>query len=72
MRVLSKRLMPSLKWPGDQISLAWVRVEGQAIVISGSPEMGLNEQPASENITLAESREAFPALAEIQVVHPPE
>ena len=32
----------------------------QAIVISGSPEMGLNDQPALEDITLVESREASP------------
>ena len=44
----------------------------QAIVISGFPEMGLNDQPASENIALAESREASLTLAAIQVVHPPE
>ena len=42
------------------------------IVISGFPEMGLNDQPAPENITLAESREVFLAFAAIQVVHPPE
>ena len=37
----------------------------QAIDIPGSPEMGLNDQPALENITLAESREASPAPAAI-------
>ena len=42
----------------------------QEIVISGSLEMGLNEHPAPEKVTLAESREAFPAPAVIQVVHP--
>ena len=46
--------------------------EVQAIAISGSPEMGLNDQPALENITLVESREASPVPAAIQVVHPPE
>ena len=46
--------------------------EVQAIVISGSPKMGLNDQPALENITLVESREASPVPAAIQVVHPPE
>ena len=46
--------------------------EVQAIVISGSPEMGLNDQLALENITLAESREASPIPAAIQVVHLPE
>ena len=46
--------------------------EVQAIVILGSPEMGLNDQLALENITLAESREASPVPAAIQVVHPSE
>ena len=32
--------------------------EVQAIVISGLLEMGLNDHPTLENITLAESREA--------------
>ena len=41
-------------------------------MISGSPEMGLNDQSALENVALVESREAFPALATIQVVHPHE
>ena len=44
----------------------------QAIVISSSLEMGLNDQPALGNITLAESREASPVPAAIQVVNPPE
>ena len=44
--------------------------EVQAIIISGLPEMGLNEQPAPKNVTLAKSREAFPAPAVIKVVHP--
>ena len=34
--------------------------------------MGLNEQPALGNVTLAESKEASPVPAAIQVVHPPE
>ena len=42
------------------------------IVISGSPEMGLNDQSDPENVALAESREALLAPAAIQVVHPPE
>ena len=46
--------------------------EVQAIVISGLPEMGLNEQPALENVTLEESREASPVPTAIHVVHPPE
>ena len=46
--------------------------EVPTIVISSSPEMGLNDQPASKNVTLAESREVFPALAAIQVIHSPE
>ena len=46
--------------------------EVQAIVISGFPEIGLNEKPTLENVTLAESREASPVPTTIQVVHPPE
>ena len=45
--------------------------EVHAIVISGSLEMGLNDQSAPENVTLAKSKEASPAPAVIQVVHPP-
>ena len=44
----------------------------QAIVIPGSLEMGLNDKPALENVTLVESREASPVPAAIQVIHPPE
>ena len=44
----------------------------QAIVISSSPEMGLNDQPTPENVVLADSKEASSAPAAIQVVHPPE
>ena len=44
----------------------------QAIFISGSPEMGLNDQPALENATLVESGEASPTPAAIQVIHHPE
>ena len=44
----------------------------QAIVISSSPEMDLNDQPALENTTLVESREASPTPVMIQVIHPPE
>ena len=44
----------------------------QAIAILGSPEMGLTDHPAVENVTLAESREVSPIPAAIQVVHPPE
>ena len=46
--------------------------EVQAIVILGSPEMRLNDQPAMGNITLEESREASQVLATLQVIHPPE
>ena len=46
--------------------------EVQAIVILGSPEMGLNDQPALGNVTLAKSREASPVPTALQVVHPPE
>ena len=44
--------------------------EVQAIVISSSPEMGLTDQLALENVTLAESREVSPSPMAIQVVHP--
>ena len=37
----------------------------QAIVISGSPEMGSNDQLDLENATLVESREASPTPATI-------
>ena len=37
----------------------------QEIIISGSPEMGLNGQLALKNIALVESKEAFPALTAI-------
>ena len=37
--------------------------EVQAIVISGSPEMGLNNQSAMGNVTLVKSREAPPVPA---------
>ena len=43
----------------------------QAIVISGSPEMRLNDQPALKNATLVESGEASPTPTMIQVIHPP-
>ena len=39
--------------------------EVQAIVISRSPEMGLNDHPVLRNVTLAESREASPVPAAI-------
>ena len=39
--------------------------EVQAIVISGSLEMGLSDQPALGNVTLAKSREASLVLAAI-------
>ena len=46
--------------------------EVRAIVISSSHKIGLNDQPALENVTLVESIEASPVPAAIQVVHPPE
>ena len=46
--------------------------EVQAIVISSSPEMSLNDKPTMENVTLAESREASPIPATLQVVRPSE
>ena len=42
-----------------------------AIVISGSPEMGSNDQLDLENATLVESGEASPTPAAIQVIHSP-
>ena len=42
------------------------------IFISGSPEMGLNDQPDPDNVASADSREVFPTPAAIQVVYPPE
>ena len=45
--------------------------EVPTIVILGSPEMGLNDQPVRKNVALVESREVFPAPVAIQVVHPP-
>ena len=47
-------------------------LEVPKIVISGSPEMGLNDQSAPEKVALAESGEVFPTPAAIQVVNPPE
>ena len=46
--------------------------EVQAITISGSPEMGLNDQPTPEDVTEVESREASPIPVAIHVVHPSE
>ena len=46
--------------------------EVQAIVISGSPETSLNDQPDMGNVTLEESREESPVPAALQVIHPPE
>ena len=46
--------------------------EVHAIVISGSPEMGLDDQLNLEHTTLVESGEASPTPAAIQVIHPPE
>ena len=37
--------------------------EVQAIVIPGSPEMSLNDQPVTENVTMEDSREASPIPA---------
>ena len=45
--------------------------EVQAIVISGSPKMSVDDQPAMGNITLEESREASLVPVALQVVHPP-
>ena len=44
----------------------------QVIIILGLLEMGLNDQPDSKNVALAESREASPAPTTIQMVYPPE
>ena len=73
MLSLSKRLMPSPKWPEDRTSL--VRIGGSevlAIIISGSLETSLNDQPAMGNVTLEESKEVSPVSAALQVIHPPE
>ena len=37
--------------------------EVQAIVIPGSPEMSLNDQPVTENVTMEDSRETSPIPA---------
>ena len=62
----------SFKWVVDAIPEV-AGGEGsdvQAIVISGLPEIGLNDQPTLENTSLVESGEAFPTLLMIQVIHP--
>ena len=46
--------------------------EVKAIVISSSPEMSVDVQPAMGNFTLEESREGSLVPAALQVVHPPE
>ena len=43
----------------------------QAIIISGSPEKGLNDQSTLENATLLESGEASSTPVVIQVIHLP-
>ena len=43
----------------------------QAIIILGSPKMGVNDQSGRGNVTLAESREAYLVPAALQVVRPP-
>ena len=45
--------------------------EMQAIVILGSPEMGLNDRSGSEGVSLGELREATPIPPALQVIHPP-
>ena len=58
MLASSERLIPSLEWPGDwDRSLLGEGSEVPTMVISGSPGMGLNNQPAPENVALAESKE---------------
>ena len=46
--------------------------EVQAIVIPSSPEMSLNDQPVTKNVTMEDSREASPVPAALHVVHPSE
>ena len=46
--------------------------EVQAIIILGLPEMSLNDQPVTGNVTLEESREASLVLATLRVVYAPE
>ena len=45
--------------------------EVQAIVILGSLETSLNDQPTMGNVTLEESREASSVPVALQVIHPP-
>ena len=61
------------KWVADAIPevAGGEGLDLQAIVISGSPEMGLNDQSTLENATLVESEEASPTPTMIQVIHPP-
>ena len=46
--------------------------EVQAIVISGSPKMSLNDQSVTRNVTMEESKVASLVPTALQVVHPPE
>ena len=44
----------------------------QAIIIPGSPEMGLCDQPDSEDVTSGEPRGVASILPALQVIHPPD
>ena len=46
--------------------------EVQAIVILGSLDMSMNDQPTTGDVSMEEPREASPVPATLQVVHPPE
>ena len=56
---------------GSGRSLSDEGSEVLTIVISGSLDMGLNDQSTPENITLEESKEVVLAPEAIQVIHPP-
>ena len=45
--------------------------EMQAIVIPGSPEMGLSDQPDPEDVALGEPREVTLIPPALYVIHPP-
>ena len=44
--------------------------EVQAIVIPGSPEMSMNDQPTTGDVSMEEPREVSPVPVALQVVHP--
>ena len=44
----------------------------QAIIISGSPEMGSSDQSGPDGVALGELREVTPIPLALQVIHPPD